>query len=400
MRSRSSHLSLRLGLLPGALPHDRMRPFRRALLLVPFVAGLLSGQTTGRGVIKGTVSSSLGGTLEGAQLRLFFGSIPSARTETDETGSFTFAKVPSGPAWIEVRRLGFRPESLQVTVVDDVAVEQPIQMTRIATELTAVRVLGRRDITGPMAGFYYRQQTGSGRFFTYQEIARRNPSNMTDMLRMVPGIRIEGRGQQNTVRIRGSRCAPLVWLDGQALMAGEVDLDSFDPRTFEGIEIYSGPAAVPVEFQRNQRMSSACGTIVLWSRQAPPREPKRKKGEPTPAGRIALLLEEGKTFLPTDVDQSAKPDSGYLVRPIYPDSMFETATGGRVIAEFVVTAHGTPLMETFNAVSASHRLFVEPVRRAIREQRFLPAVRRGGLVQQVMQLPFEFVPDSTARRRR
>jgi hypothetical protein len=43
---------------------------------------------------------------------------------------------------------------------------------------------------------------------------------------------------------------------------------------------------------------------------------------------------------------------------------------------------------------------VEPVRRALRDQRFTPAVRRGTVVQQVLQLPFEFVPDSTARRRR
>jgi hypothetical protein len=40
------------------------------------------------------------------------------------------------------------------------------------------------------------------------------------------------------------------------------------------------------------------------------------------------------------------------------------------------------------------------VRRAVREQRFAPAVRKGRIVQQVMQLPFEFVPDSTARRRK
>jgi hypothetical protein len=43
---------------------------------------------------------------------------------------------------------------------------------------------------------------------------------------------------------------------------------------------------------------------------------------------------------------------------------------------------------------------VEPVRRAVREQRFVPAVRKGRVVQQVMQLPFTFVPDSTASRRR
>jgi hypothetical protein len=42
---------------------------------------------------------------------------------------------------------------------------------------------------------------------------------------------------------------------------------------------------------------------------------------------------------------------------------------------------------------------VEPVRRAVRDQRFMPALRKGRPVAQVLQLPFDFVPDSTARRR-
>jgi hypothetical protein len=89
-----------------------------------------------------------------------------------------------------------------------------------------------------------------------------------------------------------------------------------------------------------------------------------------------------------------------VVTPLYPDSLFEAAVGGRVVAEVVVNTSGAPIMETFSAVTATHRSFVEPVRRALRDQRFTPAVRRGTVVQQVLQLPFEFVPDSTARRRR
>jgi hypothetical protein len=70
------------------------------------------------------------------------------------------------------------------------------------------------------------------------------------------------------------------------------------------------------------------------------------------------------------------------------------------LAEFVVGTDGEAIMETFNAITTTHRSLVEPVRRAVREQRFMPAVRKGRVVQQVMQLPFTFVPDSTARRRR
>lgn len=355
----------------------------------------------GTGTVRGSVNTTFGLPIGGAYLRL---SIPgrgsTTSVESDEDGKFNAVGVPAGTAWLVARRIGYRPDSVRVTVGEGETVESRVQLERIAVELDRVQVLGRRDVTGPMAGFYKRMGQGSGRFFTASDVDKRNASRMSDMFRMVPGMRIESRGFQNTVRMRGSRCAPLVWLDAQPLFAAEVDLDSFDPRTFEGIEIYSGAASVPVEFQGNQRMSSACGTIVLWSKRGEMRERKRKKDEPTPTMRIAQMLDKGEAFVATEVDAVARPDSFNLIKPMYPDSLFDAQAPGRVIAEFVVSVNGEPNMDTFSAVTTTNRLFVEPVRRAVREQRFLPALRRGRPVPQVLQLPFDFVPDSTARRRR
>jgi len=355
----------------------------------------------GTGSVRGSVTTTFGLPIGGAYLRL---SLPGRGTttsvESDEDGKFNAVGVPSGTAWLVARRIGYRPDSVRVTVNDGETVESRVQLERIAVELDRVQVIGRRDVTGPMAGFYKRMGQGAGRFFTASDIDKRNASRMSDMFRMVPGMRIESRGFQSAIRMRGSRCAPLVWLDAQPLFAAEVDLDAFDPRSFEGMEIYSGAASVPVEFQGNQRMSSACGTIVLWSKRGEIRERKRKKDEPTPTMRIAQMLDKGEAFVATDVDALARPDSFNLVKPLYPDSLFDAQTPGRVIAEFVVSVKGEPDMDTFSAVTTTHRLFVEPVRRAVREQRFLPALRRGRPVPQVLQLPFDFVPDSTARRRR
>jgi hypothetical protein len=368
-------------------------------------AGALAAQTSatsspGTGVVRGTVTTTSGGPIGGAYLRL---SLPNrgstTSVESDEDGKFNAVGVPAGPAWLVARRIGYRPDSVQVTVNAGETVESTVQLERIAVELDRVQVIGRRDVTGPMAGFYKRMGQGAGRFFTASDIDRRNASRMSDMFRMIPGMRIESRGFQSAIRMRGSRCAPLVWLDAQPLFAGEIDLDAFDPRTFEGMEIYSGAASVPIEFQGNQRMSSACGTIVLWSKRGELRERKRKKDEPTPTMRITQMLDKGEAFVATDVDAVARPDSFNLVKPMYPDSMFNAQAPGRVIAEFVVNVNGEPNMDTFSAVTTTNRLFVDPVRRAVREQRFVPAVRKGRPVPQVMQLPFDFVPDSTARRR-
>jgi hypothetical protein len=301
---------------------------------------------------------------------------------------------------LRIRRIGYRPESLLVQATSGSTVNATVNLTQVAIDLTPVTVVGRRDISGPMAGFYQRQASGRGRFITLADIEKRNALNMTDLLRTIPGFRVTSSGFRNNVRVRGSRCAPLVWLDGQGLFAGDVDLDAFNPMTFEGIEVYSGGASVPVEFQGNQRVSSSCGTIVLWSRQGEARAPKRKKGALSPAAQIALLLEESQAFLADDVERVAHMDSSRIIRPIYPDSLFEAQVSGRVLAEFVVRADGGVNLDTFSAVTTTHRDFVEPVRRALREQRFAPAVREGRGVQQVVLQPFTFVPDSTARRRR
>ncbi|MCE2899991.1 MAG: carboxypeptidase regulatory-like domain-containing protein [Gemmatimonas sp.] len=358
-----------------------------------------SGEATGS--VRGTISARGGPALGGAQLRIRVGTFTSAvTTESDDEGAFSFGRVPVGDAWLLARRIGYRPDSIRVRVAQGEPTTATLSLERLAVELSTVNIVGRREVSGPMAGFYSRMANGGGRFFTFADLDRRNAMHMTDVFRMVPGMRIETRGMQNTVRIRGSRCAPLVWLDNQPLYAGEVDLDAFDPRSFEGIEIYSGAASVPVEFQGNQRMSSACGTIVLWSRRGELRPKKRKKDEPTPTMRIAALIEEGKAFVHGEVDAGARPDSAALVRPVYPDSLFEAQTGGQVLAEFVVGTNGEADMDTFSAVTTTHRELVEPVRRAVREQRFTPAVRAGRVVPQVVQLPFRFIPDSTARRRR
>lgn len=376
----------------------------RARWVVGAVFGLWAvtragGQTATRvqEMTSGTAFSTDGLPLSGVRVEFTAATIAPARAESDEAGRFQLRRSPMTEGIVIARRIGYRPDSVRVRAGETTVT---IRLERIPVALETVRVVGRRDLTGPMAGFYRRMQTGGGgRFITLAEIDRRNATQMSDVLRMVPGLRIETRGFTNQVRMRGSRCAPLVWLDGNPMFAGEVDLDAWDPRSFDGIEIYSGPATVPVEFHGNQRMSSGCGTIVLWSRRGEVRERRRKKGEPTPTERIARMLEERTLFLPTEVERLAHLDSAVLVRPVYPDSLHDARTPGRVMAEFAVGDNGRAVMETFSAVTTSHPLFVEPVRRAVAAQQFEPATRRGKTVAQLLQWTYEFVPDSVASRR-
>jgi hypothetical protein len=319
--------------------------------------------------------------------------------ETDERGEFRLAKVPAGPLTLRVRRIGFRPDTTQLMVLAGEIVSLEMTIHRLAVQLQPVVVLGRRNLSGRMAGFYARKDRGIGRFITRDEIEKRNPPNLTDMFRMIPGARIDSRGPgRNQVRFRGATCPPLTWLDGTPLFAGEFDLDALSPRSLEGMEIYSGPSSVPTEFLGTRGISSSCGTIVIWSRQGELRAKKRKG--PSAASEIAQMVDGKGVFTADQVDVPAHQDSAKKTVPVYPDSLYEAAVAGRVVAEFVVDITGEVNMDSFNIVSTSHPAFVESVRRALKDAMFLPAVKSGHPVMQVVHQPFNFVPDSAILRRR
>ena len=346
-------------------------------------------------VVQGRVTETSGLAVEGAQLTLRGGS---ARAETSADGKFrvTLNIAPSDTAgWIYVRRIGFRPDSARVGITASSTANLSIVLERAAVPIAPVVVSSRRTFDGPMAGFHKRKESSSGRFFTSSDINKRNPARLSDLFRMVPGFRVANANTApSSMRIRGSRCSPQFWLDGQPLSGViEFDFDAFDPRSFEGIEIYSGPASVPVEFQRDRFGSSSCGTILLWSKRGERRTTVKKKLEISPASEVASMVEKNAVFTDRDVDSPAFPDSLSLVRPSYPDSLFQAKVGGSVLVEFVVNDSGKVQPETFSVVTATHRDFIEPVREAILQQRYIPARRGGRNVSQVVQQPFEFTPE-------
>ena len=378
----------------AALLISRRRVFALSAAIA-CVAGSVRAQNLGG--VRGTARTNTGFAITGAQMRT---RAINPNAETDERGAFALSRVPTGAQWIYARRIGFRPDSQLITIESGKTAEVRFVLERVAVDLAPVTVMGRRDVSGPMAGFYQRQASQSGHFFSHADIERRAPHKLTDLLRAIPGFRIETRNSASNVRVRGSRCAPQVRLDGQSLSAVEIDLDAFDPMSFDGIEVYSGASTVPVEFASNRDVSGSCGTIVLWSRRGEPRDPTRKKGALSPAMQIAKMLDELRVYTVTEVDVAAHIDSSRVVHPLYPDALFESQTSGRVLAEFVVSDAGIIVMDTFSAITTTHPDFIGPVREALRYQRFKPAQRNGKAVQQIVQQLFEFVPDSTARRRK
>lgn len=352
----------------------------------------------GTGGIRGVVRDSAGLGITGVQVTI---SRSTLKFETDEQGQFQLAKVPAGPISLHFRRLGFRPDTIDLTVLAGKTVPLDVNLNRAAISLDPVVITGRTALTGWRAGFYSRKDRGGGHFITREEIDRRNPGTLTDMFRMIPGARIvTGRGIiPNQIRFRGERCAPLTWLDGAPLTAGEFDLDALSPRSIEAMEIYAGSGTIPAQFHVSSSITSQCGTIVIWSREGQRAPVKRKTGEVSAAAALAQLVDAQKAFTSSEVDVAARLDSANAIVPVYPDRLHEDGIPGSVMAEFVVGASGQVDPQSFSVVFSSHPAFTEAVQRALSEAVYVPAVRKGYPVPQVVQHEFKFVPDGSRKRK-
>ena len=370
-----------------------------ALLAVLATAGRAPASSPGAppvaraAAVGGIVSDSSGTGIAGANISV---AGVAGHAISDANGAFRLsASVEPGLYRVVTRRIGFRPDTLMVTVPTEGDVDLRIRLVAAPQRIAPVVIAAARArYSGRMRGFYERRDRGGGgRFFTAEDIAKQRPRAVSDLIRTLPGTRISSVGGQNVITFRGMRCPPLIWIDGSPATAGYLDPDVFAVTTLAGIEVYSGPATVPAELMW-VRGKSSCGAIALWTKMP---EPRRRGTTQISAEDLAALVDAQRLHTADDVDTPAAPDSAYLASPMYPDSLLRAAIGGRVIVEFVVDIAGMPDMTTFGAVLSTHPPFTEAVRVAVGSARFTPAWLGGRRVRQLVQLSFRFEPPGTPR---
>lgn len=352
---------------------------------------LRAQSATPQGSINAFVHDTTGAAVNGAQVSVAGTNI---QGYTDSDGRLRLAPIAAGPARLTVRRLGFRATSADITIASNRATLDTVQLVEVAHRLNPITVRGAlRSYNGRMAGFYDRRNHGFGHFFTRAEIEDSHVSRLSDLFRRVPGARMVSTDViQNAVRFRGALdCPPLLWLDGTPAASSEYDLDTMDPLSIEGIEIYSGPSEVPVQY-RPPLDVQACGVIVVWTRQGERHGAQHFAANPD---TLAKLVDALTIYTADQVDSPAHQDTSVHVQPVYPEALFMSGTGGKVVAEFVVDTTGLVSMPTFSAISSSDAEFTASVRRALQSAVYVPAVRGGHKVQQVVEQPFTFVGDST-----
>lgn len=371
----------------------RMAGCTLVVALTASMPRILTAQQQGN--VAGTVSDSAGVpllgveiTVQGLQLRTF----------TDERGTFHLIGVSYGTHVLNARRLGFKPSQTSVEISTPSDATAAIRLTPVAETLPSVVIRpARMNYTGRLAGYYERlEKKSSGYFITREQIDHENPRMLGQLLQRVPGVvAFRARGGITGIRLRGRQCWPLVWIDGTPMPSGEVDLDSFAPNTIHGIELYLGSTTAPARYTYTRDMSS-CGTILIWSR-GPDTDPII--AAPTPSIDLGQLVASLAVFNAEQVDRRATLDTLRSVPPTFPAPLYAEGVRGLVIAEFVVDTAGKVENGTVGIVSSTAPLFTEAVRVALESTSYIPALKNGHAVRQLVHQPFEFSVDRQPRAR-
>jgi len=252
------------------------------------IASALVGQNPPGPVLRGrVVDARTAAPLRDVGVTITTGRDTIARGLTDSAGAFQMT-TRAGPLVAHFVRLGFRPDSITATVG-----EFPLRVAMVAGTAAIASTLGPvvvRDSAAKTAFERRAQRRNGGAFIKAEDIAKQKPVRTSDLFRSFPGVRIDdSSGVTQLVSVRGtrqapegprsvvlgrdtlrspsssaSRCVLRIALDGH-LMPPDFSINDVRPEEVMGIEVYLGPATIPVEFSSVQH-DAPCGLVMVWTK--------------------------------------------------------------------------------------------------------------------------------------
>ncbi len=231
--------------------------------------------STRPGFVRGrVVDAATGDPLPNIEVMLSVGADsadPWTGAMSEPDGTFSFARVAPGNHRLRTRSVGFVDGAWDVQVgPNGLSTRLELQAQPVVLEGLDV-VAHARAVRG---GFYARQARKMGSFVDREEIVRLSPKRSTDLVRLVPGLRVICPGVSIRCVLRTSSSAPALagpdagdcpmeyFVDG--ILMSNFELDDLLSDEIEGIEVYTRSADVPPRF--NIGVSSRCGVMVIWTR--------------------------------------------------------------------------------------------------------------------------------------
>lgn len=234
--------------------------------VVPVSFGLPHVQVQSpNGSIAGRVVMSKEGTpVAGA--RIFLTNLRK-RAVTDSVGRFGFADLKPGAYRIEASLIGFGPLSAMVVLGARENKEIEFRADTLGQLLPTIFVEGEAEPVPlrVLSTFERRMSVGQGRFITRDDIVKRNPIRLIDMIRFLPGVRSDCRGAICQILLNHDRsgCPPAIFVDDQRTSMAVLDITP--PGDVEGVEVYRGAAETPPEL--NNQTARCGGAIAIWTRR-------------------------------------------------------------------------------------------------------------------------------------
>lgn len=190
------------------------------------------------------------------------------QTATDSGGRFTHAGLGAGTYLLEVRAIGYGATSWLLRLRDGEVVDYIFEVAPLGVDLDPIVIEGRPSFAvRRLQEFEERRRGGRGVFITEEQIQTRNAATMADLLRGVPGVRLNCRSGNCTAQMtRGARgiCAADWVVDGMpATMSATPALPTVG---IIAVEIYRSPGEAPAEFLKSD---SQCGVIAIWTKSGP-----------------------------------------------------------------------------------------------------------------------------------
>ena len=231
---------------------------------VPVIAGAQAAKTSSPTAyeVKGVVTDLSHVPIPGVEVAAINGITLIRQTISADDGSFNLGSLPSGAISLNIRRLGYEPRKVDLTLGSENLASLDIVLKPKPSELEDV-LISVNDRSRLREFYEHRGQRNSvAKFYDQDEIKKKGASLASDLFRSMPGITIKSANiGGNTIRIRG--CQPMVWVDGQRVPDAELD-EVIAPGDIAGIEFYTSMAGTPAQYM--ERTNRACGTVLVWTK--------------------------------------------------------------------------------------------------------------------------------------
>jgi hypothetical protein len=193
---------------------------------------------------------------------------------SDSTGRFTLATELPGRYRLRAQAEGYigaTTPAIELQSNTELHVRFLLSPEVVLLAPLEITARSRPLISGmTLAAFAERRAQGLGYAITQEDIEKQNPRAVSDLLRQVPGVRVDRTADGARIRIPGAGqrlqgvCAVKVVIDGTEFRWGSTTIDDIPVHDVWAIEVFRSLSETPVELASPD---ARCGVIAVWTRR-------------------------------------------------------------------------------------------------------------------------------------